>query len=220
MDISRAFSYVFEDEDWIVKVLIGGLFVLLTPVLIGIPFLLGYMVEIVQNVMRDEPHPLPRWSDPGNKFVKGLTLAAIGFIYMLPVILLACLQGIVSLAAGDQGGEGLMAFTLCVQCLYALWAFLVAIVFPAVVIRYAQSGRFGDAFRFNELFALITANASDYIVALLVGWLASIAGGFGAILCLVGLFFTTFWSYLVAAHLWGQIGRRALPPADVSPTAL
>ena len=214
MDIGKAFGYVFEDEDWIVKILIGGLFVFLSPLLIGIPFLLGYMAETVRNVMRDEPRPLPEWSDLGDKFVKGLILTVVAIVYALPIILLACLMGIVSLAAGDRGGEGVRSVALCVQCLSSLWGLLVAIVFPAAVIRYAESGEFSAAFRFGEIFSLITANIGNYIVALLLGWVVlPIIAGFGTILCFVGVLFTTFWAYLVAAHLWGQVGRQALPPA-------
>jgi len=213
MDIGKAFSYVFEDGDWIVKILVGGFFVLLSPLLIGIPFLAGYMVETVQNVMRDDPHPLPEWSRLGDKFVKGLILTVAGIIYMLPVILLACLQTVVSLAVGERAGEGMLSFVLCVECLSLLWGLLVAAVFPAALIRYAQSEEFSAAFRFNEIFGLITVNIGDYIIAILVSWLASIIGGFGVILCVVGVLFTTFWTYLVAAHLWGQVGRRTLPTA-------
>ena len=211
MDIGKAFGYVFEDEDWIKKIAIGAVFVLLSPLLVGIPFVLGYMVETVRNVMADEPSPLPEWSDLGEKFVTGLTLAAAAIVYMLPVILLACLQGIVSLAAGDNGGEGLLSATLCVQCLSSLWGLLVAVVFPAAVIRYAESGQFGAAFRFGDIFGLITANVANYVIAILLGWAASIIAGFGTILCFVGVLFTSFWAYLVMAHLWGQVGRQARP---------
>ena len=213
MDIGKAFSYVFEDENWIVKILIGGLFVFLSPLLIGIPFLLGYVVETIQNVMKDEPHPLPEWSELGDKFVKGLLLAAAVIVYMLPVILLACLLGIVSLAAGNRGGGAVRSFALCTQCLSSLWGLLVALVFPAAVIRYAEAGEFMAAFRFGEIFSLITSNIGNYIIAILVGWVASIVAGFGTILCFVGVLFTTFWAYLVAAHLWGQVGRQAIAAA-------
>ena len=211
MDVSKAFSYVFEDEDWIVKILIGGLFVLLIPFLIGIPFLLGYVVETVRNVMKDEPQPLPGWNDLGDMFVKGLTLTATGILYLLPVILLACPLIAAAILAGDQGGDGIAALSLCVQCLAFLWGLLVAAVFPAAVIRYAESGEFGSAFRFGEIFGLIAGNPANYVVTILVGWLAVIIGGVGVILCGVGVFFTTFWAYLVAAHLWGQMGRQASP---------
>jgi len=211
MDIGKAFSYVFDDEKWITKILIGGLFVLVSPLLVGIPFLLGYVVQTVRNVMMEEAHPLPEWSNLGDKFVKGLILAVILILYNLPVILLGCLLGIASLVVRDRGEDLVVSGTFCVQCLSSLWWLLIAIVFPAVVIRYAESGDFAAAFRFGDIFSLIAANLGDYIVAILVGWLASLVATLGTILCFVGVLFTTFWSYLVAAHLWGQVGRRALP---------
>ena len=213
MDIGTAFGYAFEDEDWIVKILIGALFVFLTPLLVGIPFVLGYMVDTVRNVMAGEPRPLPEWSDLGGKFVKGLILSVVAIVYMLPVILLACLLGSVSVVAGNGDGDAMQGAILCTQCLASLWGLLVAAVFPAAVIRYAESGEFSAAFRFGEIFSLIAANVGNYIVAVLLGWVASGIAGFGMILCVIGVFFTVFWSYLVMAHLWGQVGRRALPAA-------
>lgn len=213
MDIGTAFGYAFEDEDWIVKILIGALFVFLTPLLVGIPFVLGYVVDTVRNVMAGEPRPLPEWSDLGGKFVKGLILSVVAIVYMLPVILLACLLGSVSVVAGNGDGDAMRGAILCTQCLASLWGLLVAAVFPAAVIRYAESGEFSAAFRFGEIFSLIAANVGNYVVAVLLGWVASVIAGFGTILCIIGVFFTAFWSYLVMAHLWGQVGRRALPAA-------
>jgi hypothetical protein len=213
MDIGKAFGYAFEDEDWIVKILIGALFVFLTPVLVGIPFVLGYMVDTVRNVMAGEPRPLPEWSDLGGKFVKGLTLSVVAIVYMLPVILLACLLVSVSLVAGNGDGDAMGGAVLCAQCLASLWGLLVAAVYPAAVIRYAESGEFTSAFRFGEIFSLIAANVGNYAVAVLLGGVASVIAGFGSILCIIGVFFTAFWGYLVMAHLWGQVGRQALSPA-------
>jgi len=214
VDIGKAFGYVFEDEAWIKKIVLGAVFGFLSLFLIGIPFLLGYLVDTVRNVMGDEPYPLPEWSDLGDKFVKGLILTAVAILYNLPVILLACLLGVVGLVASGRGEEPMRTGALCVQCLSSLWGLLVAVVFPAAMIRYAGSGEFTAAFRFGEIFSLITANVGNYIVAILVGWVACVIAGFvGPILCVIGVFFTTFWGYLVAAHLWGQVGRQALPAA-------
>jgi len=211
MDIGTAFGYPFEDEDWIVKILIGALFVFLTPMLVGIPFVLGYMVDVVRNVTGGEPRPLPEWSDLGGQFVKGLILSVVAIVYMLPVVLLACLMGSVSLIAGNGDGDAMRGAILCTYCLSSLWGLLVAAIFPAVVIRYAQTEEFSAAFRFGEIFSLIAANVGNYVVAVLLGWMASAIAGFGMLLCIIGVFPTSFWSYLVMAHLWGQVGRQAVP---------
>ena len=51
MDFGRAFTFVSEDKDWIIKIVIGA-------VLPFVPFLilpvLGYQVAIVRNVIHDE----------------------------------------------------------------------------------------------------------------------------------------------------------------------
>ena len=77
MDVGRAFSFPFRDPDWVVKFLVGAVFVLLSVVLVGIPFLVGYMVEVVRRVAAGEAEPLPAWENLGEKFGRGLVLLAI-----------------------------------------------------------------------------------------------------------------------------------------------
>lgn len=71
------------------------------------------------------------------------------------------------------------------------------------------SGKLKAFFRFGEIFSYITSNLGNYIIALLVSLVASFAAGFGTILCFVGVIFTSFWAYLVSAHLLGQVYRQA-----------
>ena len=49
MDIGKAFRFVFEDHDWVTKVLIGGVMSLLSPLLIGVFFLAGYSVDLINT---------------------------------------------------------------------------------------------------------------------------------------------------------------------------
>jgi len=44
MDIGKTFTYVFEDEDWVKKVLIGGVINLIP--IVGFFFTAGYMLEM------------------------------------------------------------------------------------------------------------------------------------------------------------------------------
>ena len=77
MDIGSAFTFVFDDEDWIKKVAIGGGIILLGIILL--PLLLlglllflplnGYMLEVLKNVRDGQAKPLPEWSDFGGQTV-------------------------------------------------------------------------------------------------------------------------------------------------------
>ncbi|HVX31322.1 MAG TPA: DUF4013 domain-containing protein, partial [Nitrolancea sp.] len=87
----KPFAFVFEDARWINKVLIGGLFQLLAMVLVGIPFLLGYLAKLVRNVIAGVTLPLPEWDDLGEMFSEGLRLVGVGFVYTLPFIMIAML---------------------------------------------------------------------------------------------------------------------------------
>jgi len=205
MDIGKSFTYLFDDENWVTKILIGGLFVLLSSIVIGIPFMLGYMVETVKNVIDGNPRPLPDWADLGAKFTKGLMLFLILLIYSLPIIFVSCLSWMGAIVAGES--EAIGAFVACMNCLSGLWGLLVAIVTPAATIRYAITGEFTSGFQFGEIFNFIANNLANYIIAFLLSVLASFIGGFGVILCGVGVLFTGFWASLVEAHLFGQVYR-------------
>ena len=80
MDIGKAFTFVFEDEDWIVKVLIGAVLALTG---IGFIPIIGYGMEVARRVVRGDPQPLPAWDDWGTKIVEGLLSSVITFVWSL-----------------------------------------------------------------------------------------------------------------------------------------
>ena len=91
MDIGKAFSFVFEDEEWVGKVLIGGLISLIP--LIGQLAVLGYALKVAQNVAQGNPRPLPRWNEFGDHLMRGLYDFVIRLVYALPVVVLGLLFG-------------------------------------------------------------------------------------------------------------------------------
>ncbi len=218
MDIGSAFTYMFDDQNWIAKIAIGGgIFfgaLLLSPILIGLALFLplsGYMLETMKNVRDGQPVPLPEWSDFGNLFSKGLIVTVIIIVYSLPAIIFSCVSAGVN--AGMQGADsdlqGVLATALiCLNCVQILLSLLGSALFPAALIRYAQYGSIGSAFQVGEIFSFITNNIGDYIIAILLSWVAGFISIFGLILCGIGILFTYFWSLLVMGNLYGQLARK------------
>lgn len=220
MDIGSAFTFMFDDEDWIKKIAIGGgivfVGVLLSPILVGLLLLLpvgGYMIEVLKNVRDGQATPLPEWTDFGGLFKTGLMITVIAIIYYIPVIVLACGAGATQgfLGNADSDTAAALGFVaICLNCLQFLVSILVGFFMPAAFIRYARYETIGSAFQFAELWSFIRNNIGDYIIVFLLTWVAGIVAGFGLILCLIGIFFTMFWSYLVVGNLYGQLARKAV----------
>ena len=240
MDIGKSFSYVFEDPRWVSKVAIGGaillvgtilIFLLALPTLAAGILLLGYMLTVVKNVSEGSATPLPEWNDFGAFFMKGLYAAIGAIVIYIPAILLICcsvLIGTVISGAASSSGDGgtssgaagaLGLVVLCVQCLYALYAIVAAIYLYAPLTRYALNGQLSTFWDFGGNLAFIQSNIGGYVIALIMTLIASIIGEFGFILCVIPGFFTIFWSYLVAGHIFGQFARGAPAMGSMTPMA-
>jgi hypothetical protein len=217
MDFGKAFTFTFDDPDWIKKVLIGGVVTLVPIVNFAAT---GYSLEVTKRVINGEPRLLPEWDDFGGKFVKGLLVFVIGFVYALPILLLVCLmQGGMMLLGGaagssrsgsDAAGGAIGILSACFGCLIFLYSLFLGLVLPAAIGNYAARGELGAAFRFADIASLVQKNIGAYLMVLLI----EIAGGLvasliGSIACGIGLIFTAFWAMLVNGHATGQAYREA-----------
>lgn len=208
MDIGKAFTYVFEDEDWVKKVLIGGVINIIP--IVGLFFTAGYMLETIKNVMEGRPLPLPEWDDWGGKFMKGLMAAIIGLVYSLPVIVLTlCFTGVIVVTGQNEDtANAVVSIAMsCIQCVNLLYVLAVMVVSPAILSKYAEAWELGAAFRFGEIFSLIKDNIGTYLLVLVITLLAGIIGNLGGIACGVGALFTMFYAMLVNGYAYGEAYR-------------
>jgi hypothetical protein len=225
MDFGKSFSYPFEDKNWLNKTIIGAI---VTAVPIVNFAWAGYGIDLLKNVLRGDPQPLPEWSDFGDKWVRGLMIFLASLVYAIPALVLACIPGVLFFipAMSSQSGDiqdtmlgvltgvgGLFA------CLVALYALLLTFIYPAVYIHYARVGTFGSFFEFGKIFKIVRADLGKYLSA----WLLAIVAGFvvglvvGLVSALLGFIPCIGWviSWILSAlvgvyifyvyvHLFGQ----------------
>lgn len=206
MDFGKAFTFVFDDPDWIKKVGIAAL-LLLIPIL-GTLMLGGWAFHLTRNVIRREENPMPDWSDFGDILVKGLQVFVIGFAYALPIILIsACGGGAIALFQ-DGSDETLMSVlsivNICISCFSMIYGILLAVLVPAALGNFAAKDDFGAAFRFSEVFGLVRTAPGPYLLVLLGGMVAGLISMLGLIVCIIGVFFTAAYAMAVNGHLYGQ----------------
>lgn len=208
MDIGSSFSYMFQDKDWIKKILIGGL-VAFVPIVNFAA--IGYTIQIIRNVRAGQPLPLPEWDQFGQYFVDGLWIFLIFLVWAIPIIVVSCLYGIGAAALGqnEDMASAVGLISACFWCVMVLWGLVIAAVSPAIMVRYAEIGEFMAGFRFSEIFDVITSNVGNYIIVIILIWVAGLIASLGVILCVVGVIFTQFWSYLVAGNLMGQLAAQS-----------
>lgn len=210
MDFAKAFAFVFDDPDWVQKTVIGGLINLIP--IIGQVIVLGYMIEVGRNVIRGNPRPLPDWSDIGRLAVDGLSAFVISIVYVLPILAILCLVLLSALAIGgafDSDGAPVNAIVavgiFCFSGFAVIYGIAVGWLFlPAALARYADTEDLMSALRFGEVWAITRANPVVFLMALLVSWAASFIGGFGIVVCVIGVWFTQFYAQCVTGHVYGQ----------------
>ncbi len=221
MDWGKSFTYVFDDKDWVTKLLIGGLLSLIPVVnLVAV----GYALRALKNVAEGAAQPLPAWDDFGDYFVKGLVSVLGAMVWALPIIILAAMTAVLSALIGYDSADTSQVstpFVLCIwsmSCVSGLYGLFLAFVLPAAFANYAVRGDFGAFFRFGDIYKFVKVNLGNYIVALLLACVAQFISSFGVILCIIGAIFTEFWATLVGSHLLGQVYRsgEASPPQVVT----
>jgi len=212
VDIGRAITYVFQDPQWLKKVLIGGLLFFIP--IIGWLIIGGYWLRVIRQVAQGQDVPLPEWNDFGGDLVRGLKGFVVYVVWALPVIVLAVCTGALG-AVGDGTGSDApraMAAVLALvgNCLSFLISLVIAFFQPLFYSRLAMSEQIGDGLAFGAIFSEVQGRFVDLLVVLIVAFVISLVASFGLLLCLIGIVFTSFLGYVMTCHLYGQVRRRIM----------
>lgn len=216
MNFGQSFSYIFEDKDWFQKLLIPALCMLI-PV-VGWMVALGWALKAAKNVIEGKENPLPNLVF-GEDILRGFFAFLISFVYSLPVSAITSISGLFDTWAINHN-EFTMLGTSLVAGVLGLIGFLLGIVSSffgtAAIAHYVAKDDIGAAFRFKEVYKVLTANLGDWVIVALGTVLAvGIIGPLGTIACVIGVILTMTFGMAVMGHLIGQAYTKSQPEVAV-----
>ena len=226
MDLTKAFTYVFEDKEWMMKMLIGGLLSIVSFFIIPIFILGGYSLKIMRNVKKGVDQPLPEWDEWGDLLKDGFSVALIQFVYTLPILIIMCIAfattgGLASFEdLSDEALGAAMAGTFgIVGCLFLIYFIAMIFITPAIRIQYVKHNDLSAGFRFSEIIAIIRENIMDILlitgVMMGVGFAFALVNTVLAVIPCIGQIISfvlsiAFGPYfgMVNGHMMGQLAHK------------
>lgn len=206
MDIERAVSYPFKDQNWIVKTLIGTI-VNIIPIVNFIGA--GYRLRSIKAVLAGQESAMPEWDNWGDDFVKGLISIIGGLVFAIPYIVVACCQQIITAVLDSATVSTLISCCLFIP--YIVYGLLITPMYSLAVVDYARTDNFNAFLDFGGLWKRIQTNTSDtamfLIFTVVIGIGTAIAFGLTIWLCGLGLVLI-FLSNQVTAHLTAQYAAK------------
>jgi hypothetical protein len=198
-NVTRPFTYVFEDKEWPKKIALGAVFMFFSVAIIGIPFVLGYLLETIRRIRRGEEKPLPEWDNLEVKFVDGIKLFVPWAIYGVVFLFLSWIAAFIPVLGG------LITTLLGV-------AFLVAAMH--IIVHYADTLNLVESLDIRRIVEDVMRAPIAYLIAVLVALGGILVGSIGAValvlqpilgaiailLLVVIISFTGFYAKLAVAH--------------------
>lgn len=184
MNVFEALQYPFQDKEWVGKTLTAALLAFI-PV-VGWIILLGYGLRVTRQITAGNTR-LPRWVNFGRDFSVGVMVATGVVIYLLPLIIFACLTTIVW---SIGGGEILLLFCCCVGLPLLIYILIALPLFYSATATYAVTNDFSAFFdlgdRINDITTPSPGRVAELVLsAIFLLALTAIPGSLGGAVALL-----------------------------------
>lgn len=210
MEIGRAVSYIFEDRDWLAKLLPLLLLGLFSFTILPMALILGYMLQLARNVRDGLPRPLPKWTDWQTKFQIGGHLMLAIIFYNLPLILTSlCSWTILNgIARGFMGPFTSFFIFCCIVPFGFVYGLFSWAILATGTTEYIETGEWQRLFRVGHLWDVMRSHQTIVFQWMLYAFLANIGVAvLGAIPCL-GWIAILLFATPVQGHLLGQFAHK------------
>ncbi len=207
MDLVRSFTYIFEDDDWVAKVVLVAVISLIPIVNLAV---IGWVIALIANVIDGVEKPMPSWDNFGQKFTDGLIYAAASFLYSIILIGVICVIGAaasISMTNSRMESEFALAF-----CGLGIFATIYVVIAHAALfiglINYTREGSMAAYLRVGDNLRLAQKHAGTLLMLALMLFAAGLVIGLVAWVPCIGWLLTITLSTPVMAHLAGQAGAQ------------
>lgn len=203
MNFGKAFSYVFDDQRWLEKIIIPILYSLI-PV-VGWMVMMGYVMRTIRNVAEGVEFPLPV-CDFGDDLALGFKMFVVNLAYaVIPLLLMLLLMPLTYAVESSSGMPVLAILGLIILSLFLfVYGIVYSLIFPIIQANVAIKNSISAGFEFKQIFGMLTKNIGAWLLVyagLLIGGLIA---PLGSIAFFIGVFLTSMYSLLMTAHLAGQ----------------
>lgn len=219
MNFSRAFTYAFEDRDWLMKLLVSAMImllaILLTVPLIGLALwalVLSYLVLLVRNVRAGVSYPLPAWGNFGKMFRDGLPVLGAFILYTLPNLLLGACIAILSPTLNQTytGAATSLGLACCVLPLTLVYNAVSLPMFALAIARHGERRETAVLFDFAGLFTQVRSNGEATLQYVLWSLLATVVFTLLAFIPCAGWVAVPALALPVQGYLMGEYAARVL----------
>lgn len=219
MDVTKAFTYVFDDDKWVSKIGIGVLVTIASIFIIPALLVGGWLIATTRNVIAGKEHPLADWDDWGQLFRDGGALILATLVYSSPFILIFCIGFFATIGFGglseaineDVAAGGLIATWGVLACLGIIMGIAMFFIGPAITLQYVRTNDLGACFRFGEVLGIIQNNFGDIFIVALVPFIINLVVGLASLIPCLGFILGLVaapYVYAVLGHLYGQLALK------------
>ena len=165
MSISRAFKALFGDSQWLKKVALGAV-IMLIPYVGAIAYM-GFGLRYLRDVAWGRDEHLPEWKDYVEHIKTGLYGFVIGLVYSLPLsIAMAVLVVIAAVGAGafiyTESVASILWLFLALFVVFTLLTVLMGIVLWPAYVQVALYNSIQAGFDFKGIYARTRANSRAF----------------------------------------------------------
>lgn len=202
--ITEAFTWPFRDPEWLSKLLIIAL-ILLIPI-VGSINGIGWMLATLDRLRAGEERMAPaNLSYIG----RGIRLFVVELIYDIWIIVIAMVILIPTFALEVQQGQGTANGVLIAAAVFlnilafsvvTLLSLALTFAMPAIVLA-TDAGGIGAGIRVRRMVRRSRTNLSHTLIAGLMLIAASFVGSLGAVVCGVGILVTSAYALVMQAWI-------------------